>query len=283
MTKLSTPLFAFLALASARVHADDLDVAAFEFIDVIETVDGSVLRGVVVEQEPGVKYKLATADGSQHVVQAAQVVRLTKARNKSYRGAVAHAGDADDESSIGVRATSSGLPRAVLASGARASFELGIAMGTGDIEILETSFAPTIRIGYESVMGNVGISGGVHGRFTYWSLPSADEGSAMWTLETHAYGQLGFHLGRAVPYLGVTFGPEINYGYVIATDLSTTSVGVGTNLHLGINVLATPSFLVGVGADYHPALSSLDLTNAGVRSEVDIEYFAFRFGAQLVL
>lgn len=281
--KLTTSLFAFIALTTSQAIADDLDVSAFEYIDVIETADGSVLRGVVVEQEPGVKYKLATADGSQHVVQAAQVVRLTKAKNKGYRGAVAHAGDFHtvDDASLSARSSGSSLPAPVLASGARVNFELGIAMGTGDLEDLDTSFAPTIKIGYETIMGNVGIAGGIHGRFTYWMLPNNDDvGDAMWTLETQAYGQIGFHLGRAVPYLGVTLGPEINYGYVNSADLSFTSLGVGTNLQFGLNVVAKPNFLIGIGADYHPALSSLDLDGA---AELDIEYFAFRFGAQLVL
>ena len=52
-------------LETAGIHADDeVDVRSFEYLDVVETADGSIWKGVVVEQTPNVVYKIATADGS---------------------------------------------------------------------------------------------------------------------------------------------------------------------------------------------------------------------------
>src|SRR5687767_2059041 len=103
MTKLTicaVSLITFAASAAAADNvevvaaADDVDVAAFEYIDVVEKTDGSILKGVVIEQEPGVRYKLAMADGSLHVIQAPDVVKLSKARNKNYRSVAAVDADA---------------------------------------------------------------------------------------------------------------------------------------------------------------------------------------------
>src|SRR6185312_5387603 len=71
--------FAVLALARFA-HAEDaeVDVKSFEYVDVVETTDGSVWKGVIVEQSPGVQYKIATADGSLHVLKAGDVTKLSK-------------------------------------------------------------------------------------------------------------------------------------------------------------------------------------------------------------
>src|SRR5258706_1086674 len=78
---------ASLTVAAHKAHADDVDVSAFEFVDVVETADGSIWKGVIVEQVPNKSYKVATADGSLHVLQAADVLKVTKERNKGYRRA----------------------------------------------------------------------------------------------------------------------------------------------------------------------------------------------------
>src|SRR5438132_5681269 len=69
----------------AFAEATDVDVTAFEYVDVVETSDGSLWKGVLVEQTPNVQYKIATADGSLHVIKAQDVVKLTKERNRAYR------------------------------------------------------------------------------------------------------------------------------------------------------------------------------------------------------
>jgi hypothetical protein len=48
---LSLAVLAILAAAPAYAD-DDLDVSSFEYVDVIETDEGSILRGVITEQTP---------------------------------------------------------------------------------------------------------------------------------------------------------------------------------------------------------------------------------------
>src|SRR5262245_36445217 len=74
-----------LVLLSTRARADDVDVNAFEYLDVVETADGSIWKGVLIEQTPGVQYKLATADGSQHVLKATDVTKVSRQKNANWR------------------------------------------------------------------------------------------------------------------------------------------------------------------------------------------------------
>jgi hypothetical protein len=288
INKLSMGLFALLALSAPAAFAEDVDVSAFEWIDVIETKDGSVLRGVVFEQEPGVKYKLTTNDGNIHVINAADVVKLTKARNKFYRGTAAApqqhgggyaannaGGGGSGDAQLGAQYNrgGSGLPAPMAPTGVRATFALAAMFPSGDIEGVDTSFAPTIRIGYEKLFGNFGLSAGGQLRFTYWLLPG-DSGDAMWTLETHGFVRGALHLGRVAPYLGGSLGIDTNYIYIDRYAASQTDLGVGLNLDLGLTIAATPQLSFDLGGDYHPGTDTL----AGVGS---VEYFALRAGAQL--
>jgi hypothetical protein len=284
MTKLSTSLFFALLFATPTAFAEDVDISSFEYVDVIETNDGSVLRGVILEQEPGVRYKLVTADGSIHVIQAPNVLKLTKARNKLFRGAEPVASErgyaSDGGSSLrGRYEPRSKLPEPYAVSGIRADFDLSILFPGGDIELFDTSFAPTVRIGFEQMFGNFGLSGGGFLRWTYWMLPEAlGDGNAAWTLETHAYAQAAFHLGRVVPYFGATLGTDLNYVYNDGLSMSDTALGFGTNIQFGVKVAATPLLTLGFGGDYHPGTDS-----APNGSDDSVEYFALRLGAHMTL
>jgi hypothetical protein len=281
--RLTATIFALATFASGHAFADDIDVAAFEYVDVVETNDGSVLKGVIFEQEPGVRYKLATADGSVHVIQATNVVKLTKSRNRNFRGTATSVEDrggygGGGGTALGARyEPKSSLPPPLVASGLRTEFDLAIEFPGGDIESLDTSFAPTFKLGYEQLFGNFGLSGGAFARFSYWMIPG-DTGDAMWTLETHAYAQAAFHIGRVAPYFGATLGTDLNYVYDDGLSMSDTTLGFGTNLQFGVKVAATPALTVGFGGDYHPAT---DTITSG--SDKSIEYFALRLGAHLTL
>lgn len=84
------------AAAHVRAETDEIDVRAFEFLDVIETADGSVWKGVIIEQTPNVHYKIAIAGGSVHVINASDVVRLSKQRNGDFRAGSAAAVPRED-------------------------------------------------------------------------------------------------------------------------------------------------------------------------------------------
>jgi hypothetical protein len=263
-----------------RAEGDEIDVRAFEFLDVIETADGNVWKGVIIEQTPNVSYRIAIAGGSIHVIAASDVQRMSKKRNPDYRtarasSAVMRDGGIEQSYDPGPK-----LPAPYARSGMRVEPEVAIAFPTGDLEdaMFNTSFAPGAHIGYESLLGNIGLSGGAHLRFMYWLLPSESKNAA-WTFETQLYGRAAVHLGRATPYLGMSLGLDTNYAYVYSTDESTTSVGLGMNLSTGIQIALSPLVAFDLGGDYHPAT---DTMSDGLY-EVSVSYFALRLGATVRL
>jgi len=252
-------------------------------LDVIETVDGSIWKGVVVEQTPNVQYKIATADGSLHVIKAADVVKLTKQRNRDraatapmIRGSAPPSvyGGGSSGLSEAYDGGGSSLPEPVARGGLRIEPELAIVFPSGlyDEAGFNTSFAPGVRIGHEAMFGNFGLSGGGQARFTYWRLPGETR-DATWLLETQLYGRAALHIGPATPYAGVAFGIDTNYYYVNDSRMSETFVGFGMNLQSGLQISATPTTTIDVGFDYHPGT---DETPFGDES---VEYFAMRLGS----
>jgi hypothetical protein len=73
-------LVAVLALPLSA-HAGDLDPAVVQVWDVVYTSDGSVLKGVIVEEVPGVSVRVVIAGGTSIVVQMANVTRFTRELN----------------------------------------------------------------------------------------------------------------------------------------------------------------------------------------------------------
>jgi hypothetical protein len=292
MTKYS---LLFVALLCSPALADDgvteVDVRAAEFLDVIETADGSIWKGVVVEQTPNVQYKIATADGSLHVIKAADVVKLTKQRNRERAmgpaprpgfigGSAAGAPAAYPNDGIGGSyQSSSSLPPPVAKSGLRVEPELAIVFPTGVYDELgvNTSFAPGVRLGREQMFGNFGLSGGGHLRFTYWRLPG-DTRDATWLLETQFYGRAALHIGPATPYVGLTFGLDTNYLYDNDSRMSETSVGFGMNLQSGLQISVSPTTTIDVGFDYHPGTDTI-----ASGTDESVEYFAMRIGSTIRL
>jgi hypothetical protein len=82
-----------------------------------------------------------------------------------------------------------------------------------DASPFETSFAPTLRIGHESLFGNIGLTAAVATRFNYWVLDddAVLNGTATWLLEVNAFGRGALHIGRAAPYVGLGLGTDIIY------------------------------------------------------------------------
>jgi len=174
-------LLVCLAIAAlpARVHAEgDVDVRAFEYLDVIETADGSVWKGVVVEQTPNVQYKVAIAGGSVHVIKATDIVKISKQKNPEWRdaqlpvmGGGAGTGGGATPMGTGVGAKyereGGGLPPPFAQTGLRLEPQFTLVFPTGDIDGMETSFSPSVNLGYEALFGNFGIGGGGLARFTY--------------------------------------------------------------------------------------------------------------------
>ncbi len=269
----------FATASHVRAEGDEIDVRSFEFLDVLETADGSVWKGVIIEQTPNVSYRIAIAGGSIHVIPAADVTKMSKRRNPEFRAARPTGAVLRDD---GVQQTydpGPKLPAPYAKSGLRVDPELLIVFPSGAISDanFQTSFAPGARFGYEALFGNIGVSGGGQLRFTYWRLPGESKDAA-WTLETQLYGRAAVHIGRAAPYLGLSLGVDTNYLYSYALDKSATGVGLGMNLTTGLQLAMSPLVAFDLGADYHPATDTLS-----EMSDESISYFALRLGATVRL
>lgn len=264
-----------------RAEGDEIDVRSFEHLDVIETTDGSVWKGVVIEQTPNVSYKIAIAGGSIHVIPATDVQRISKQRNRDFTRPRASA-MRDGARDGGIEASyepAPRLPAPYARSGLRLDPELAFVFPSGfygDAGV-QTSFAPGARIGYESLFGNIGVSGGAHARFTYWRLPGQTKDAA-WTLETHLYGRAALHVGRATPYLGLALGLDTNYVYSYRLDESVTGVGLGMNLSTGVQLAVSPLVSFDIGGDYHPGTDTIS-----EMTDESVSYFALRIGAAVRL
>ncbi len=264
-------LLAPIIARAGRAHAEDLQVARFEYWEVIETADGSIAKGVIAVHEPGKSYRLATLDGGSRVIPEGDVVKITRELNPHYHALAPRAGfgAADDDRNP---SGSSVLPRPFARSGLRASAELAFVFPTGDLaedpsafqtSPFETSFAPTLRVGHESLFGNIGLTAGVATRFTYWVLDddAVPNGTATWLLEINAFGRGALHIGRAAPYLGLGIGTDIIYAASSAFD--DTEVGLGMNVDFGLDIHAKPGLVLGLGATYHPGLTDFPSTDIG--------------------
>jgi hypothetical protein len=304
---LSLAIGSSLLGAAHRAHADgnDVDVTSFEYIDVVETSDGSIWKGVVIEQQPNVRYKIATADGSLHVIQAGDVVKVTKAKNPAYHG-VSHA--AQQPPSLQVQAASApsgqvvaappqgdgngvaaqidqpepdGPARPLTTSGLRIDAELlsVVPMGTLADSMTGESQGIGARFGYEIMLGKLGITAGEQTRLTYWSL-AGDQNNAAWTLEALAYARASLHLGRVAPYAQVAVGLDTNYQFNAMVNMSNTSFGLGIDAGTGLTIVATPRLAFDLGVDYHPGTDNL---NSQSPVGISAEYLAFHAGASIRL
>jgi opacity protein-like surface antigen len=254
-----------LAVLTTRVHADDseIDVHSFEYIDVVETSDGSVWKGVIVEQTPGVQYKLASADGSLHVLKAGDVTKISKQKNREWRSSVATRDTGSGEvgergSGVVAHDEGSALPAPFATSGLRIDPSFVLVIPAGDISKLDTSFSPSVKVGYEKLLGNIGLEGGALMRFTYWQLPMGeDPNDAAWTLETHAYGRAALHAGRLAFYGGGSLGLDTNMVHIGALNMSKNSYDLGVNVQAGAEIAATRAVAIGIGFDYHPGTDTV--------------------------
>lgn len=286
-------LFVLAALAAPARADDDVDVSAFEYVDVIETDEGSILRGVITEQTPK-KYKLTTADGSLHVIRASHVVKITKQKNPRFRSVRA---ESVEPRTVATFASAAALPpvdepevvatkASPVKSGLRLSPEVAVVIPSGDLVSLSggslsyrTSFAPGIAVGYEHVTGNVGFTVGGLVRYTSWQMPTqiANLGSHS-TWETHVFGRAAMQLGRAMPYGGIAIGIDTNRTANHVNGVRTTTAGLGANVQAGLAIAASRAAVVDLGLDYHPGTDTIE-----TGWDASVSYFALRLGATIRL
>ena len=279
---MKTLSLAILAALAPLAHAEpEVDVKTSEFLDVVETADGSIWKGVLVEQTPNVQYKLMTADGSLHVLKAADITKISRQKNKEYHHVSAASSDGDISDSRGDGADltkhydqgGGGLPAPYATSGVRLDPSFAVVIPAGDISQTNVSFAPTMQGGYEFLFGNFGLEGGGLARWTYWQLPGMTNDAAS-TIETMGYVKAALHMSRVALHAGVAAGLDMNYVYSSQVMMSKTTTGFGMNLQGGIEVAATKNLALRAGFDYHPGT---DTIIDGLPAS--ISYYGLLFGA----
>src|SRR5262245_22649970 len=137
-------LVALLAL-TVTARAGEIDPAAVQLWDVVYTNDGSVLKGVIVEEVPGQSLRIVIAGGSSLVVQMANVTKLGRELNPGYamRAPVSGATPVD-----------AGGPRLVAKSGLR----IAVIPGIADHFDAGSSFLMTGRLGWELALDQWGLT-----------------------------------------------------------------------------------------------------------------------------
>ena len=277
-----------LVVGMSVAHADEVDVHAQAYVDVVETSDGSSWVGAITEEVPGDHVRLVMADGSVRVIKAADVVKVTKRPNPVHATPAAAAMPAAAPMALltcapiaGASVAASAPPPIRESDFARSGLQLGAAVDmlfpVDDIGAFQVSYAPEIRVSFEQRFERIGVSGGGLVRYAYWKLPAdEDKNDAAWTLETHAYAQAAYHLDRAAVLAGTTLGLDTNYVSINVggTAMPKTTAGFGMNLLAGIELDYVPSVALVFMFDYHPPTDTIVSGAVG-----SISYLAATAGA----
>lgn len=76
-------IYSLLALTGLFISITFTSLAQSNLVDVIYLKNGSIIRGIVVEQVPGQAIKLQTADGSLFVFEAEDITKMTREAAKA--------------------------------------------------------------------------------------------------------------------------------------------------------------------------------------------------------
>jgi hypothetical protein len=190
-------------------RAAEIDPAVVQLWDVVYTSDGSVLKGVIVEEIPGTSLRVVLVGGSSLVVPIANVVRLTKELNPAFQpGGPAARGPA---APMG--------PAVTAASGLRIGVLPGVAVHS---ELDESTFLLTGRLGWEVGLDRWGLTPGV---------------SLLYAADTGNYGNdsLGGAATVRAAYRGSTISPVVGFG--IGVDFVSGDPSLATFMTAGIDLL----------------------------------------------
>jgi hypothetical protein len=271
-------VFAALLPWSVSAFAQEVpDLKRVEFVDVIFTSDGSVWRGLIVEQVPGQTYKIALAGGSVKVVAAAEVTRIAKERNPDYQpvqAPVAPPVAGPVTGPVTGPVAPAPLPPPASGPGLRLGAAVGLAFPTGDFsedDLIETSVALAARVGYEFFVNErFALTPAARVRLAWWRLNDEvdnEGGDDIRFAHIHAGGELraAVHIGSVAPYGSVGLGLDVNatnLGEVLDVDINS-GLGVGLDLEAGLEALVSPNLALGFGFLIHPGFSpTTDLDDA---------------------
>lgn len=272
-----------LALAGvpAVAHADDaaslasqIDVDKSEFLDVIATSDGSIWKGVIVEQTPGVNFKIVLAGGTLRVLRADEVVSVKKERNPKFRGTGgAPTPPSADTVAAPMRRTPTGL---VLGAGVTLAIPAG-ELRNGD-KGASVSPGVAVRAAYRYRSDNLSAQFGGALKFLYWNVPGSPDRAYLYTIEPFAFVRAGLRGATFEPFVELGLGPEVT-GYDLSGLGQGGGVAFATTITAGVALIATRAIDVELSLTYHPPLSPVPYAN----NELKITYFGLQLAGSLHL
>jgi hypothetical protein len=248
--KLACFVIASFVLAT-QAHAQSIDPATVQLWDVVHTSDGSVLKGVIVEEVPGSQLRIVIVGGTSLVVEMAKVTRFTKELNPTYAG-VRPAGNY-----VSAQATS---PARVGSSGVRIGVTPGFAQHFAGDEDVSTFFLG-MHAGYELALEQWGLTPGVVVDYTPGAGANDTDG-------------LGLHVGTRAAYRGSSISPFVGFG--IGLDYVGSDTSFGTFMGAGIELLLHRRVALSAEAKFHRGWASYYYTKT-------LSYGAFGMGVEIRL
>ncbi len=277
-----TTLVALSLLALvANAHAEDvagvaaeIDVDHSEFLDVVATTDGSIWKGVLVEQTPGVNYKLVLSGGTLRVLRADEVVSIKKERNPRFRAAAVHTPPPP------VTVPAAGPTRSPTGLVLGAGLTLAIPAGELNNGDNGSSVSPgvTLRGAYRYRSDNLSAQLGGLAKFIYWNVPGSPDRAYLYTVEVFAFVRAGLRGSTFEPFVELALGPEVT-GYDLSGLGQGGGVAFAATLTAGIALIATPSIDVELQLTYHPPLSRIPYAN----NELKITYYGLQLAGSFHL
>jgi hypothetical protein len=204
-------------LVPATAHAGEIDPATVQLWDVVYTNDGSVVKGVIVEEIPGTSYKLTLAGGGSLVIQMANVQRITRELNPSFAAGAPVVGAA--ASATGTATATAVAPPVHAASGIRIGILPGVAVHS---EVDDATFLLAARAGYELGLEQWGVT------------PSF---AAIFAPGTAVYGGDSFGLAGSVraAYRAYSVAPVVGFG--MGVDFVSGDPSLATYMTLGLDLM----------------------------------------------
>ena len=193
----------------------EIDPATVQLWDVIYTSDGSVVKGVIVEEIPGTSYRLVLAGGGSLVVQTANIVKLTKELNPGFQAGAPSGGAV-------ASTTKTTTPVITATSGLRIGLLPGVAVHS---EVDATTFLLAGRVGYEIGLNQWGVTPGV---------------SLIYAPDTGEYDSDSFGAAASVraAYRASTVSPFIGFG--MGVDFVSGDPSLATFMTAGIDLIVHP-------------------------------------------
>jgi hypothetical protein len=225
--KLAYLVAAMLVLAPPA-QATNIDPTTVQLWDVVYTADGSVLKGVIVEEVPGDSVRIVIVGGTSMVVQVANITRYAKELNPAFAGVAAQTTTAPSSST-----STSTSPRRVATSGLRIGTSPGLAAHS---DADASTFFLSARVGWEIALEQWGLTPGAVIDYT----PGVG-----------SYGQdgVGIMTNVRAAYRGSSLSPFVGFG--LGIDFVGSDSTLGTFMGAGIDLLLHRRIALSGEVKYH--------------------------------